>query len=180
VWGPYYNALVPGRWLLEGGESATGALVDHIIDTHPASPAAKEAARAQNIHLHEYLHIQLRRLQQERQLADIAFLTRDVHVLPYFHGNRSPRADPSLLGVVSGLSLACDVSDLAVKYLATLQALAYGTRHILDAMREKGVTTRYLFLTGGLAKNELFVQQHAGETACDRGHAWRMQRVGKA
>ena len=26
-----------------------------------------------------------------------------VHILPYFHGNRSPRADPSLTGMISAL-----------------------------------------------------------------------------
>lgn len=162
VWGPYFNAMVPGQWLLEGGESVTGALVDHIIDTHPACVEARTAASAAGVHLTAYLALQLVELATERGLEDIALLTRDVHVLPYFHGNRSPRADPSLLGCVSGLTLARGVADLAVKYLATLQALAYGTRHILEAMRASGVDTRYLFLTGGLAKNPLFVTQHAG------------------
>lgn len=37
VWGPYKNAMIPGMWLNEGGQSATGKLVDHIIDTHPAA-----------------------------------------------------------------------------------------------------------------------------------------------
>ena len=37
VWGPYYSAMVPGYWLSEGGQSATGKLVDHVIDTHPAT-----------------------------------------------------------------------------------------------------------------------------------------------
>lgn len=27
VWGPYYSAMVPGLWLNEGGQSATGKLV---------------------------------------------------------------------------------------------------------------------------------------------------------
>ena len=31
VWGPYYSAMVPGRWLAEGGQSATGALVTSNI-----------------------------------------------------------------------------------------------------------------------------------------------------
>lgn len=37
VWGPYYGAMVPKLWLLEGGQSATGKLIDHVISTHPAA-----------------------------------------------------------------------------------------------------------------------------------------------
>lgn len=39
VWGPYYSAMVPGLWLSEGGQSATGRLLDHVIQSHPASPS---------------------------------------------------------------------------------------------------------------------------------------------
>jgi ribulose kinase len=41
VWGPYYSAMVPGMWLNEGGQSATGKLIDHVIDSHPATPSIK-------------------------------------------------------------------------------------------------------------------------------------------
>ena len=36
VWGPYYGAMIEGLWLNEGGQSATGKLIDHVIDNHPA------------------------------------------------------------------------------------------------------------------------------------------------
>lgn len=42
VWGPYKSAMVPGMWLCEGGQSATGKLVDHIIDSHPATAEIKK------------------------------------------------------------------------------------------------------------------------------------------
>lgn len=37
IWGPYYSAMVPKYWLNEAGQSASGALIDFIINTHPAT-----------------------------------------------------------------------------------------------------------------------------------------------
>lgn len=36
VWGPYYAAMIPGLWLNEAGQSATGKFLDFLIETHPA------------------------------------------------------------------------------------------------------------------------------------------------
>lgn len=43
----------------------------------------------------------LQGLAKERMLSDIAVLTRDLHMLPDFCGNRSPLADPQMRGTVS-------------------------------------------------------------------------------
>ena len=96
-------------------------------------------------------------------------LTERYHVLGDHHGNRSPRADPHARGMVSGLSLNRTPDELAIAYLATVQAVAYGTRHIIEAMNS-APGGRYaidtLFACGGGTKNPLFVQQHADITGC--------------
>ncbi|CAH1102249.1 unnamed protein product [Psylliodes chrysocephalus] len=98
IWGPYKNAMVPGMWLNEGGQSATGKLIDHIIDNHPATPGIRE--QLANMHIQQYLTELLEDLTDKKELSSMAFLTKDLHVWPDFHGNRSPIADPSLKGTV--------------------------------------------------------------------------------
>jgi len=95
-----------------------------------------------------------------------AQLTEGFHVLPYFHGNRSPRANPTLRGMVSGLSLSDSIDDLAVLYLAAIQAIALGTRHIIAEMNAQGYRIDTLFACGGGTKNPVFLREHADITGC--------------
>ncbi|MDE2582774.1 MAG: FGGY-family carbohydrate kinase [Rhodospirillales bacterium] len=164
VWGPYFGAMLPGLWLNEGGQSATGALIDHVITGHPAYPELAEAARAGGGSVYAALNTRLVRLA--RDLPFPAALTAELHVLPDFHGNRSPRADPSLRGMISGLTLAADADALALLYLATLQALAYGTRHIVEALAAAGSAIDLVLATGGGARNTNFLRAHADTLGC--------------
>jgi FGGY-family pentulose kinase len=160
VWGPYYSAMVPGMWLNEGGQSATGKLIDHVIDSHPATPSIK--GKIGEMHIQIYLSNLLKAMAKEANLDNEAFLTGDLHVWPDFHGNRSPIADPTLKGTICGLTLAGDEKSLALLYLATVQALSYGTRHILDSLVQSGYSSiRSLLICGGLSKNLLFTQTQA-------------------
>lgn len=162
VWGPYYSAMVPGLWLTEGGQSATGALIDHVIFTHSRAAELSEQARREGRSEHALLNDVLARL--EGASARGFELTRELHVMPDFHGNRSPRADPTLRGMISGLKLTDSVESLALLYLATIQAIAHGTRHILDALTTAGYRIDTLVACGGDTKNPVFLREHADVT----------------
>ena len=115
----------------------------------------------------DFLNRRLARFQDEQGLSSQAELTQELHVYPDFHGNRSPRADPTLRGMISGLKLSATVDDLALIYLATIQAIAYGLRHILEEMDAKGYAISEIFACGGGLKNEVFLREHADITGCD-------------
>jgi FGGY-family pentulose kinase len=152
VWGPYFGAMLPGLWLNEGGQSATGALLDHVLDLH-----AEGRGLAGDRHGTVVEHIQ-------RRKAEEPGYARDLLVLPDFHGNRSPLADPALRGVIHGLDLDRSFEGVARLYHAAAVGIVYGTRHILDALDARGYGLERLHLTGGHARNPLLVQLYADAT----------------
>jgi len=89
-----------------------------------------------------------------------------LHVIPDFHGNRSPLADPHAVGVISGLTLDSSFDSLCRLYWRTSVAIALGVRHILDALNEKGYVIDTLHVTGGHTKNPLLMELYADATGC--------------
>ncbi len=163
VWGPYFSAMMPGLWLNEGGQSATGALIDHLVQSHAAYPALAEQASRSGRHVFALLADRLDSLAADGRQA---CLTAGLHVMPDFHGNRSPRADASLRGMLSGLSLSATADDLALLYLAGVQAVAYGTRHVIEAMNVAGYAIDTIMACGGGTKDRVFLREHADATGC--------------
>ena len=162
IWGPYFSAMVPDMWLNEAGQSAVGSLVDHVVQTHAAYPALAAAGGS----IFDTLNDRIDQLTQAEGLRAPALLTAGLHVDPDFHGNRSPRADSSLRGMISGLSLSAGPDDLARLYLATLQSLAYGTRHIIETLNDTGYRIDTILASGGFTRNPVFLREHADATGC--------------
>lgn len=156
VWGPYFGAMLPGMWLNEGGQSAAGALLDWTLREAEAWPLLQETAAREGRNAYAVLNDWADDLARREPHP-----TRDLHVLPDHHGNRSPRADPQARGVVAGLTLEGGRDALARRYLATVQALAYGTRHIIDAMNAAGHRIDRVVMCGGGTKNALLMREHA-------------------
>ena len=139
----------------EGGQSATGALLDHIIRVHAAG---REPTAA----MHARIIARVRELKHDE--GDN--LARRLHVLPDFHGNRSPLADPHALGVVSGLTIDSSFDGLCRLYWRTAVSIALGVRHILDTLNRSGHGITTLHITGGHVHNALLMDLYADATGC--------------
>ena len=110
VWGPYFSGMIPGLWLNEGGQSAAGVGIEHIVRSHPAHAEAAAASKAADVSLLDFL--ERRAVARFPTVGETALLARSIHVLPEFLGNRSPHADPSARAVIAGLDLDCDLDSL--------------------------------------------------------------------
>jgi FGGY-family pentulose kinase len=155
VWGPFFGALLPARWLIDAGQSATGALLDHLISFHGAG--AKPTPD-----MHDRVAA---RIMELRGMEGDGFAS-DLHVLPDFHGNRSPLADPLAVGVISGLTLDASFDNLCRIYWRSAVSIALGVRHILDRLRAAGHHIDVLHITGGHTRNPILMELYRDAIGC--------------
>ena len=156
VWGPYYSGMVPDFWLNEGGQSAAGAAIDHLLKSHPGHAEASSAARSEGLELIDFL--------ERRDASRAALLARDVHVLPEFIGNRSPYADPDTRAVIAGLDLDTDTASMERLFVAGLCGLAYGLAEVIEAFAAHGVRSSMMIMGGGASRSPLVRQIMADTT----------------
>jgi D-ribulokinase len=162
VWGPYYSGMVPGFWLNEGGQSAAGAAIDHLVKSHPAYGEAVASARAAGMEIPEFLERRI--VSRVASLGEAAMLARDIHVLPEFLGNRSPFADPYSRAVVAGMDLDADIGSMERLFVAGLCGLAYGLADVVEAFRSHGVDSDMMVISGGAGRSPLVRQIMADTT----------------
>lgn len=158
IWGPYKHALIPNHYLIEAGQSASGILIDHLITNH-SDFAKLSSSLKEGETIHDILFQGVLKLAKDLKKHSFHEITRDFHIYPDWHGNRSPIGDPDLKGITVGSTMH---DSIYVTYLAVIQALAYQTKQIIESLysngREKFST---ILICGGLSKNKLFIQTHA-------------------
>lgn len=165
VWGPYRDVLIPGYWLAEGGQSATGELLKHVVETHPAYNQAVSVAETFNLNIYEFLNEHLREMQENAKAPSVSYIGRHFFFYGDLFGNRSPIADPDMKGSVIGLSADKSLDGLALYYYGAMEFIALQTRQIVDQMNKAGHTITTIFMSGSQCQNEVLMSLVA--TACD-------------
>lgn len=164
VWGPYRDSIIPDYWLAEGGQSATGELLRHVLETHPAHQAAQNMAESYNTNIYEYLNEHLREMAKTVSAPNVSYLCRHFFFYGDLFGNRSPIADPNMTGSVIGLSSDKSLDGLARYYYATMEFIALQTRQIVEAMNTAGHHITSIFMSGSQCQNDILM--HLMATAC--------------
>lgn len=158
VWGPYKDCISPGFWLAEGGQSCTGALLAHVMNTHPAYSELARSADASNVSKFDYMNARLESLSQERNERSVVSLAKHLFFYGDYHGNRSPIADPRMRAAIVGQSMDVSVDDLCITYLAACEFIAQQTRQIVEKMIESGHEITSIFMSGGQCRNGLLMR----------------------
>ena len=142
-WGPCPDAILEGTWLIEGGQTSTGSIINWLVDNIHSLAGGDE-------HDREAVLANL-----ERGIDEVPDGARGLISLDYWQGNRTPRRDPNARGLIFGLTLAHDSRDL-VKSI--YEGICFGTRHIIDSWRSAGIGVRALSAGGGGTKSRFWLQ----------------------
>jgi ribulose kinase len=145
--GCYPDAVVEGLYTLEGGQTATGS----ILDWYRRHFAGNEAAEAERSGRPVYEIL-------DAKAAAVPPGSEGLVCLDYWQGNRCPLKDPRARGVLWGLTLSHGPGHV---FRSIYEATALGTRHILEDLEGHGFKVGRLFAGGGGAKSRLWVQIHA-------------------
>ncbi|NKY50566.1 glycerol kinase GlpK [Nocardia vermiculata] len=132
----------PAVYALEGSIAVTGSLVQWLRDNLGIVDSAAEI----------------------ESLAETVDDNGGTYIVPAFSGLFAPRWRPDARGVITGLTRFVTKAHLA---RAVLEATAFQTREVIDAMRadakseELGVELTTLKVDGGMVANELLMQFQA-------------------
>jgi ribulokinase len=137
LWGSYKDAIYPGRYVIEGGQTSTGSIVNWLRRLAGGT-------------------LDLARLNAEA--AALPPGAEGLLVLDHFQGNRTPHTDPLARGAITGLSLHHGMAHI---FRAVLEAIGFGTRAIVDKMREAGFPAAEMTAGGGATNSPLWLQIHA-------------------
>ncbi len=92
---------------------------------------------------------------ESEQIAKATGIVDDVFVVPAFAGLGAPHWDPHARGAILGLTRGSGRKEIVT---ATLQAVAFQTRDLIDAMSNDGVTPSIIRVDGGMVANGWFLQ----------------------
>ena len=153
VWGPHFGALTPGQWLIDGGQSAFGGAIDHLMRLNPAFAELEARTGAKAL-----AALEKDIVARASSLSQAALIAESLHVLPDFIGARSPTADPGARGAIMGLDLREDSASLRELYVAGLCGLAYGLGDIVRKLELSGYAFDSIVVSGGAARSALIRQ----------------------
>jgi ribulokinase len=148
IFGAFPDAIMPGLWVVEGGQISTGSVLKWFKDNFICKSYEEEAA---GLGLSLYDH--LNGLAEKVRIG-----SEGLVVLNYWQGNRNPLTDAQARGVIWGLSLKHTPVHI---YRAIMESVSYGMEHIMRCFREAGYTPREIYACGGATKSRFWMQMQS-------------------
>ncbi|WP_437319445.1 ribulokinase [Sorangium sp. So ce385] len=160
ICGQVDGSILPGAIGYEAGQSAFGdvfawfkqLLSWPLLAIQPDAPAAGDPGRAA---LAEAIMDRIIPAL-DKAAAEIPPSRSSVVALDWFNGRRTPDADQRLQGAIARLDLGTDAPRI---YRALVEAIAFGSRAIVERFRAQGIRIDGIIGIGGVARKSPLTMQ---------------------
>jgi L-ribulokinase len=184
ICGQVNGSIIPGMIGMEAGQSAFGDAyawwtnvlawpLQHVL-TQSLIINAETAAQLAEETTGKIL------AELSRQAALLPLEVDNELALDWLNGRRTPDADQTLKGALTGLNLGSDAPSI---FRAIAEATCFGAKAIVERFRKQGIPVKGLIGLGGVAKKSPFIMQmmadvmdmpiriHKSEQTCALGAA---------
>src|SRR5205809_753614 len=145
--GAFTDAVIPGQYVVEGGQVSTGSIVKWFRDNFCGGLV--EEASTLGLDLYDLLN---------KRAENLPVGSDGLMVVDHWQGNRTPYADPEARGMIWGLTLKHNTTHV---YRAIVEGICYGTELIFRTLRNYGFQPQQIVASGGSLKSQLWMQIHA-------------------
>ncbi len=143
------DGVVDGLYTYEAGQAAVGDAFDWFVKNCVPASYEKEAEQ-KGVSIHKLLREKAKVLDPE---------TQKLIALDWWNGNRSVLVDPSLKGLILGLTLQTKPEEI---YRALIESTAFGLKTVVNCYEENGIKIGGICAAGGIAqKDEMMMQIYA-------------------
>ena len=95
-------------------------------------------------------------IELTREAEIIEPTEKSIVALDWMNGRRTPDADPNVAGAIAGLTLGSNAPEI---FRALVEATAFGSRRIVEHLKEQGLRIDSVNAIGGISKKAPFVMQ---------------------
>ncbi len=159
ICGQVDGSVIPGMVGMEAGQSAFGdvfawfaRLVAWPLENILTKNTSLDSATRERLIADTRAAI----LPELSAAAEQLPISDHILALDWFNGRRTPDADQSLKGAITGLNLGSDAPRV---FRSLVEATCYGARRIVERFLEEGIPVEGLIGLGGVAKKAPFVMQ---------------------
>jgi L-ribulokinase len=142
ITGVLRDGILPGLYGYEAGQAAVGDMLAWFVRTVNGGDD--------------------RYGQLEAEAARIGAGGTGLLALDWWNGNRTILADADLTGAILGLTIATTPAEI---YRALLEAIAFGSRRIMDNFEEHGLPLERIVACGGIAEKSPLTMQLLADTS---------------
>ncbi len=145
IFGAFPDCVMPGLYVVEGAQISTGSVLKWFKDQFICREYEHEAKK-KGLSIYGYLNSLAEKIKPGSE---------GLILLNYWQGNRNPWTDSQSRGIIWGFSLKHTPVHV---YRAIMEAVCYGTEHIMRYFKEAGFIPEEIYACGGATQSNLWMQ----------------------